>query len=198
MSSSEFGLPALKKLVESQNKISAVYTQPPKKSGRGLKMNKSVIHQFALQNNLCVRTPTNLKVVELRSKLWDSIRSLNKKGVTIILTTHYLKEAEILCDRIAVINKGKVIACDKKKRFMQLLDEKELIIEFSEQIKKIPNEIKKYCKKKSYKSLTLKFKKSKISTADIIKIFVEKKFKLKEISTKESDLEDIFIKLLKD
>jgi len=81
---------------------------------------------------------------------------------------------------------------------MQLLDEKELIIEFSEQIKKIPNEIKKYCKKKSYKSLTLKFKKSKISTADIIKIFVEKKFKLKEISTKESDLEDIFIKLLKD
>ena len=54
MSSSEFGLPALKKLVESQNKISAVYTQPPKKSGRGLKMNKSVIHQFALQNNLCV------------------------------------------------------------------------------------------------------------------------------------------------
>ena len=61
MSSSEFALPALKKLVESQNKISAVYTQPPKKSGRGLKMNKSAIHQFALQNNLCVRTPTNLK-----------------------------------------------------------------------------------------------------------------------------------------
>lgn len=61
MSSSEFGLPALKKLVESQNKISAVYTQPPKKSGRGLKMNKSVIHQFALQNNLCVRTPTKLE-----------------------------------------------------------------------------------------------------------------------------------------
>ena len=60
MSSSEFGLPALKKLVESQNKISAVYTQPPKKSGRGLKMNKSVIHQFALQNKLCVRMPTNL------------------------------------------------------------------------------------------------------------------------------------------
>ncbi len=61
MSSSEFGLPALKKLVESQNKILAVYTQPPKKSGRGLKMNKSVIHQFALQNSLYIRTPTNLK-----------------------------------------------------------------------------------------------------------------------------------------
>ena len=162
---------------------------------RRLMVAKAMVHNPPL---LVLDEPTAGVDVELRSKLWDSIRSLNKKGVTIILTTHYLKEAEILCDRIAVINKGKVIACDKKKRFMQLLDEKELIIEFSEQIKKIPNEIKKYCKKKSYKSLTLKFKKSKISTADIIKIFVEKKFKLKEISTKESDLEDIFIKLLKD
>ena len=162
---------------------------------RRLMVAKAMVHNPPL---LILDEPTAGVDVELRSKLWDSIRTLNKKGVTIILTTHYLKEAEILCDRIAVINKGKVIACDEKKKFMQLLDEKELIIEFSEQIKKIPSEIKKYCKKKEKKSLTLKFKKSKISTADIIKIFVEKKFKLKEISTKESDLEDIFIKLLKE
>ena len=162
---------------------------------RRLMVAKAIVHNPPL---LILDEPTAGVDVELRSKLWDSIRTLNKKGVTIILTTHYLKEAEILCDRIAVINKGKVIACDEKKKFMQLLDEKELIIEFSEQIKKIPSEIKKYCKKKEKKSLTLKFKKSKISTADIIKIFVEKKFKLKEISTKESDLEDIFIKLLKE
>ena len=162
---------------------------------RRLMVAKAMVHNPPL---LILDEPTAGVDVELRSKLWDSIRTLNKKGVTIILTTHYLKEAEILCDRIAVINKGKVIACDEKKKFMQLLDEKELIIEFSEQIKKIPSEIKKYCKKKEKTSLTLKFKKSKISTADIIKIFVEKKFKLKEISTKESDLEDIFIKLLKE
>ena len=162
---------------------------------RRLMVAKAMVHNPPL---LILDEPTAGVDVELRSKLWDSIRTLNKKGVTIILTTHYLKEAEILCDRIAVINKGKVIACDEKKKFMQLLDEKELIIEFSEQIKKIPAEIKKYYKKKEKKSLTLKFKKSKISTADIIKIFVEKKFKLKEISTKESDLEDIFIKLLKE
>ena len=162
---------------------------------RRLMVAKAMVHNPPL---LILDEPTAGVDVELRSKLWDSIRTLNKKGVTIILTTHYLKEAEILCDRIAVINKGKVIACDEKKKFMQLLDEKQLIIEFYEQIKKIPAEIKKYCKKKEKKSLTLKFKKSKISTADIIKIFVEKKFKLKEISTKESDLEDIFIKLLKE
>ena len=162
---------------------------------RRLMVAKAMVHNPPL---LILDEPTAGVDVELRSKLWDSIRTLNKKGVTIILTTHYLIEAQEMCDRIAIIDKGKVIACDEKKKFMQLLDEKELIIEFSEQIKKIPSEIKKYCKKKEKKSLTLKFKKSKISTADIIKIFVEKKFKLKEISTKESDLEDIFIKLLKE
>ena len=162
---------------------------------RRLMVAKAMVHNPPL---LILDEPTAGVDVELRGKLWDSIRNLNKQGVTIILTTHYLKEAEILCDRIAVINKGKVIACDRKDKFMQLLDEKELRIDFSEPLKSIPKEIKKYCIEKNDKSLTLKFKKSKISTADIIKIFVEKKFKLKEISTKDSDLEDIFIKLLKD
>ncbi len=162
---------------------------------RRLMVAKAMVHNPPL---LILDEPTAGVDVELRGKLWDSIRNLNKQGVTIILTTHYLKEAEILCDRIAVINKGKVIACDRKDKFMQLLDEKELRIDFSEPLKSIPREIKKYCIQKNDKSLTLKFKKSKISTADIIKIFVEKKFKLREISTKDSDLEDIFIKLLKD
>jgi ABC-2 type transport system ATP-binding protein len=162
---------------------------------RRLMVAKAMVHNPPL---LILDEPTAGVDVELRGKLWDSIRNLNKQGVTIILTTHYLKEAEILCDRIAVINKGKVIACDRKDKFMQLLDEKELRIDFSEPLKSIPKEIKNFCIEKNDKSLTLKFKKSKISTADIIKIFVEKKFKLREISTKDSDLEDIFIKLLKD
>ena len=73
---------------------------------------------------LILDEPTAGVDVELRGKLWDSIRNLNKKGVTIILTTHYLKEAEILCDRIAVINKGKVIACDKKINLCNFLTRK--------------------------------------------------------------------------
>ena len=79
---------------------------------RRLMVAKAMVHNPPL---LILDEPTAGVDVELRSKLWDSIRNLNKQGVTIILTTHYLKEAEILCDRIAVINKGKVIACDKKK-----------------------------------------------------------------------------------
>ena len=161
---------------------------------RRLMVAKAMVHSPSL---LILDEPTAGVDVELRNNLWKSIRKLNKSGVTIILTTHYLKEAEILCDQIAVINKGKVIACDTKKNLLNLLDEKELSVEFSEPIRSLPKEIKKFCTFQSQKSLILKFKKSKISTAEILKNLADQKFKLKEISTKESDLEDIFLKLLK-
>ena len=80
---------------------------------------KAMVHNPPL---LILDEPTAGVDVELRSKLWDSIRTLNKKGVTIILTTHYLKEAEILCDRIAVINKGKFVelkVCEKISDFLK-------------------------------------------------------------------------------
>jgi len=161
---------------------------------RRLMVAKAMVHNPPL---LILDEPTAGVDVELRTKLWEYVRKLNNKGVTIILTTHYLKEAENLCDQIAVINSGKVIACDKKRNLLKILDEKELHIEFSESEQKLPDLIKKLCIKKTNKKIILKFKKSEISTAEIIKMLVEKKIKLKEISTKESDLEDIFIKLLK-
>ena len=162
---------------------------------RRLMVAKALVHSPSL---LILDEPTAGVDVELRTKLWNYIRLLNKQGVTIILTTHYLKEAEILCDRIAVINNGKVIACDKKNNLLKLLDDKELIIEFSEKVNSLPQKINKFVISKGEKKVVLRFKKSEISTANVIGAFVEKKFKLKEISTKESDLEDIFIKLLKE
>ena len=122
---------------------------------------------------------------------------MNKAGTTIILTTHYLKEAEILCDELAVINKGKVIACDTKKNILSLLDEKYLILEFENTTFKVPEKLKKYCIKKTKNSVELKFNKSENSVTNLVKIFEEAKFKIKDISTKDSDLEEIFINLLK-
>ena len=162
---------------------------------RRLMVAKALVHSPTL---LILDEPTAGVDVELRTKLWNYIRLLNKEGVTIILTTHYLKEAEILCDEIAVINNGKVIACDTKNNLLKLLDDKELIIEFSDKVNSVPQKIKKFIISKEEKKVVLKFKKSQISTAEVIKAFVEKKFKLKEITTKESDLEDIFIKLLEE
>ena len=162
---------------------------------RRLMVAKALVHSPSL---LILDEPTAGVDVELRTKLLRYIILLNKQGVTIILTTHYLKEAEILCDRVAVINNGKVIACDKKNNLLKLLDDKELVMEFSEKVNSLPKKINKFVISKEEKKVVLRFKKSEISTANVIGAFLEKKFKLKEISTKESDLEDIFIKLLKE
>ena len=101
---------------------------------------KAMVHNPPL---LILDEPTAGVDVELRKNLWNYIKSLNKLGVTIILTTHYLKEAEILCDQIAVINKGKVIACDTKKNLLRFLDDKELTIEFTDTLKSIPSKLRK-------------------------------------------------------
>ena len=154
---------------------------------------KAMVHNPPI---LILDEPTAGVDVELRSKLWTSIKDLNKKGITIILTTHYLKEAELLCDEIAVINKGKVIANESKVNILKILDEKEIKIDFLKKINRIPEKIKPFCVKKNSHSITLKFNKKETNTADLIKEFVNKKLEFKDITTKESDLEDIFIKLL--
>ena len=154
---------------------------------------KAMVHNPPL---LILDEPTAGVDVELRTKLWEYVRKLNNKGVTIILTTHYLKEAENLCDQIAVINSGKVIACDKKEIYLKYSMKKNCTLSFRKVNKSYQILLKNYALKKLIK-IILKFKKSEISTAEIIKMLVDKKTKLKEISTKESDLEDIFIKLLK-
>ena len=161
---------------------------------RRLMVAKAMVHNPPV---LILDEPTAGVDVELRAKLWKSIKELNKKGTTIILTTHYLKEAELLCDEIAVINKGKVIANDTKTNLLKILEEKEVKVEFSNKVKNLPKKIKDFCILKDDQSATLKFNKNEINTAELIKEFINSKIDLKDITTKESDLEDIFIKLLK-
>ena len=161
---------------------------------RRLMVAKAMVHRPPI---LILDEPTAGVDVELRSKLWESIKKLNNEGTTIILTTHYLKEAELLCDEIAVINHGKVIAKDTKNNLLKILDEKEIRIEFTEKVRSLPKKIQKFCIKKKNNSVILKYKKSQTNTAELIKELSDTKLGLKDISTKESDLEDIFIKLLK-
>ena len=161
---------------------------------RRLMVAKAMVHSPPI---IILDEPTAGVDVELRNKLWEYIRKLNKAGTTIILTTHYLKEAEILCDELAVINKGKVIACDTKKNILSLLDEKYLILEFENTSFKVPQRLKKYCIKKTKNSVEFKFNKSENSVTNLVKIFEKTKVKIKDISTKDSDLEEIFINLLK-
>ena len=161
---------------------------------RRLMVAKAMVHSPPI---IILDEPTAGVDVELRNKLWEYIRKLNKAGTTIILTTHYLKEAEILCDELAVINKGKVIACDTKQNILSLLDEKYLILEFENTSFKVPQKLEKYCIKKTKNSVEFKFNKSENSVANLVKVFEKTKVKIKDISTKDSDLEEIFINLLK-
>src|SRR5690606_21065446 len=90
---------------------------------RRLMVAKAMVHNPPV---LVLDEPTAGVDIELRKQLWDNVRALNKRGVTILLTTHYLQEAEELCDTIAIINHGKVIACEDKESLLSRIENKEI------------------------------------------------------------------------
>ena len=161
---------------------------------RRLMVAKAMVHNPPV---LVLDEPTAGVDVELRKKLWKFIKILNKNGVTIILTTHYLEEAQSLCDYIAIINNGRLIKCESKNILMSMIDEKEINIKLSKDIKILPKSIKKYVKNHSNKMITLKYNRNKINTGKIIQLILESKINIEELSTKDPDLEEIFLKLIK-
>ena len=161
---------------------------------RRLMVAKSMVHNPPV---LVLDEPTAGVDVELRKKLWIFIKKLNSSGTTVILTTHYLEEAEKLCDHIAVINNGRLVACEPKKKLLKIIDIKELYIELDKELMKIPPLIKKFVISQNKKKLHLRYSKNKISTGEIIQIIIKHKIKIYDIVTKETDLEQIFLKLLK-
>ena len=88
--------------------------------------------------------PTAGVDVELRKDMWLVVEELRKKGVTIILTTHYIEEAEAIADRVAVINQGEIIVVEDKKELIKKMGHKKLTIELQDKIKEIPNDLSKY------------------------------------------------------
>ena len=132
--------------------------------------------------------------VELRHSLWGYVKELNKNGKTICLTTHYLEEAENLCEFITIINNGKVIKTDSKKNLIELITNKTVSFEIKNKIK-IPKELKIFNPKIVNNLLILDYDKTKSSLSNIIKLLDKNKIEYTEISTSEGDLEDVFVKL---
>ena len=161
---------------------------------RRLMVAKAMVHNPPV---LVLDEPTAGVDVELRKKLWLFIKTLNKKGVTIILTTHYLEEAQSLCDYIAIINNGKLIKCESKNTLMSMIDEKEINIKLSKNVKILPKTIKKYVKEHSNNMVTLKYDRNKINTGKLIQLILKSKINIEELSTKDPDLEEIFLELIK-
>jgi ABC-2 type transport system ATP-binding protein len=163
---------------------------------RRLLVAKALVHNPEI---LVLDEPTAGVDVELRNQLWTYVKKLNAGGTTILLTTHYLEEAEELCDEIAVINHGQVIAHDRKENLMKLLSSKELIISFSENIRPDIVAILPQLKTKMLASdkISITYDPEKTEVEKILRIISDSKIPIRDISTQQPDLEEIFKHLVR-
>jgi ABC-2 type transport system ATP-binding protein len=138
--------------------------------------------------------PTAGVDVELRNRLWQFIKKLNQKGHTIVLTTHYLEEAETLCSRVAMMDQGKVVALDKTRNLLKRFSAKNLKLRLDLKGKKIPINIQKLIQSKDHDFIT--FLLEEISEVEFIMSELKKtKIKILDMELTNSDLENVFLKL---
>ena len=160
---------------------------------RRLLVAKALVHSPEM---LILDEPTAGVDVDLRRSLWTYIKKINKLGTTICLTTHYLEEAEELCDRITIINNGKVIKDDTKSNLLKIISNKTVLFQINSDIF-LPSELNNYNPKIENGNLKITYDKNTTSLNEIIDILNKNKISFQEINTFESDLEDIFLKLVK-
>ena len=161
---------------------------------RRLLIAKALVHSPEI---IILDEPTAGVDVDLRNSLWRYVKKLNEEGTTICLTTHYLEEAENLCDYINIINNGKVIKNDTKKNILNLISKKKVdFILDNKNIYKIPSELELFHPKINENLLSLTYDKNNTQLKSIIEILNKNKIIFNEIDTHESDLEDVFLDLI--
>ena len=162
---------------------------------RRLLMAKALVHQPPI---VFLDEPTAGVDVELRKNLWENVRSLNKQGVTIILTTHYLEEAEEMCDRIAILNKGNMVALDSTKNLLDRIQTKKVTIKTDKKVDIKDNDLNSLKILSNLENqVCLSYEKSKINMQQLIDLFKKDNVKIVDISTDDGDLEDVFLRLIK-
>ena len=146
--------------------------------------------------------PTAGVDVELRRDMWKVVDELRKTGVTIILTTHYIEEAEAIADRVAVINQGEIIVVEDKKELIKKMGHKKLNIELQEKITEIPKDLAKYNLEidDEYMSLiyTYNVGTEKTGITNLLQDLKDSGLKLRDLKTEQSTLEKIFVNLVKE
>jgi len=146
--------------------------------------------------------PTAGVDVELRKEMWKVVDSLRKTGVTIILTTHYIEEAEAIADRIGVINQGEIILVEEKKELLKKMGQKTLTIELQERIEEIPKSLEKYNlnigDNKMYLNYTYSLKEKQTGITNLLQDLKDTGLKLRDLKTEQSNLEKIFVNLVKE
>ena len=162
---------------------------------RRLLVAKALVHKPPI---IILDEPTAGVDVELRSNLWNNIRQLNKQGVTIILTTHYLKEAEEMCDRIGILNKGNLVALDTTENLLKRIQTKIVKFSVDKKVNINNNSLKSVnILSNEINELVISYEKNALNISKIINFISDQNIKLSDISTDDGDLEDVFIRLTK-
>ncbi len=146
--------------------------------------------------------PTAGVDVELRQEMWKVVKSLRETGVTIILTTHYIEEAEAIADRVGVINQGEIIIVEQKKELLKKMGHKKLTVELQDEIKEIPISLKKYNliigDNKMSLDYTYNISEKQTGITNLLQDLKDSGLKLKDLKTEQSNLEKIFVSLVRE
>ena len=163
---------------------------------RRLLVAKAMVHSPPI---LVLDEPTAGVDVELRRQLWDYVRSLNQQGVTVVLTTHYLEEAEQLCDRIAIINHGKVIANEPTRELIAKAQEKAVVITFDRDIERVPtNDCFEKIALIDERTLEIGYRKDRVNAGEVLAAVQRDGAGIVDVRTRDPDLEDVFLSLTSD
>lgn len=141
--------------------------------------------------------PTAGVDVELRRSLWDFVRTLHKRGHTIVLTTHYLEEAESLCGRIAILNKGRLVALEKTQTLIArgLEQNQEITVLTSQTDPQLPQALEKYLIAKDHRELRFRLNREDDSIARLLSMLEAANIDVLEVNSNRPDLEDVFVSL---
>ena len=146
--------------------------------------------------------PTAGVDVELRQEMWKVVKSLRETGVTIILTTHYIEEAEAIADRVGVINQGEIIIVEEKNELLKKMGQKTLTVELQEEIKNIPVSLKKYRLEIGNNRMSLDYtynlSEKQTGITNLLQDIKDSGLKLKDLKTEQSNLEKIFVTLVRE
>ena len=160
---------------------------------------KALSHEPSI---LFLDEPTAGVDVELRQDMWKIVEELRKTGVTIILTTHYIEEAEAIADRVGVINQGEIIVVEETKELLKKMGHKKLTVELQDEISKIPDSLDKYKlvlgKNKMSIDYTYNVQAEQTGITNLLQDIKDAGLKLKDLKTEQSTLEKIFVSLVKE
>ena len=161
---------------------------------RRLLVAKAMVHSPPI---LVLDEPTAGVDVELRRQLWDYVRKLHAQGVTIVLTTHYLEEAEELCDRIAIIHHGRVIANEPTRELLAKAQEKAVVVTFDRDITQVPSDPSfENISLIDERTLEITYRKDKLNAGQVLSELTADGLGIVDVSTRDPDLEDVFISLV--